>query len=251
MASHIGWDIAFALGVLVQLTKLTDLLMRPHQQRWIQRSAEMITLRLAYLKPLQLYPRLVKKKSALVFVVVLELVLVVTIVLGSMHELFLGDRHPTGWNYFATILGSIALLIVAPLALVRYLNQVMDWLFSRDRFVSFLVRFIALAIAGYVVCSGLVTFYGATIVESETPLGPIMGLLLLFVGTTLFLTLAALGTTIILLQIILTVTTIFVGGVRFLAWRIVEYNKGAWAAISLLLTILVGIVDIWTRLSTK
>jgi len=251
MSSHIAWDFAFGLGMLVQLTKLTDMILRPHQQEWIQSSAEAITLHLAYFKPMKWYSRLVRKKPAIFFVIIVEMALVLTIVLSSMHELFFADRHPTGENYFATIFGSMVLLALAPIALASYLNQAMDWLFLHNHFLSFLIRFIPLAALNYLACFGLFIFHGAVIVENGTSHAPIISLALLFTGVSIFWTLLALGITVVLLEVILTLCTMLVGAIRFLAWRVVEYNKGAWAAISLLLTTIIGLVDIFLRLSTR
>jgi hypothetical protein len=48
----IVWDYPLAIAVLIQCTKLLDIVLSPSQQKWIQDKTETLTLRLADLKPL-------------------------------------------------------------------------------------------------------------------------------------------------------------------------------------------------------
>ena len=54
--------------------------------------------------------------------------------------------------------------------------------------------------------------------------------------------------TVITISVGIVLMELFLKFVRGAAWRIAEYNKGAFAAILLLLTVFLGVIDVYLRL---
>jgi hypothetical protein len=55
-------EILLVIGILVNLIKGADLILRPHQQKWLQNKFESLALWLDYAKPPKWYTSLVHKK---------------------------------------------------------------------------------------------------------------------------------------------------------------------------------------------
>ena len=55
------------------------------------------------------------------------------------------------------------------------------------------------------------------------------------------------GAIIILYHLLLSIVVIMIKITRWLVWRIAQYNKGALAAMTLIITLIIGVVELVIR----
>jgi hypothetical protein len=245
-------DILFAIGILIQIIKLSDFILRPHQQVWIQSRFEILTLHLSYLRPLHLYKHIAMKKYIKFFILAIESVVVLIIIMGSMKMIFLEHRTLVFSNYWATILGSLLLMLFTWIGFKIYLGPFCDWLFLHEHFFGFFTRFVIAFLVGYSLSFTSIILIGVMRVESSNPIvGSTIAEALAFSIVTFWETLTALGLIVIILELLLLLVNAAIFIFRYISWRIVEYQKGAWAAIILLITFAIGILDIWIHFKSK
>src|SRR5260370_42404468 len=82
-------EILLVLGILVNLVKGADLLLRAHQQRWLQDKFELLALKLDYTRPIEWYLKksLIKSAFSVAEVVVLIVLLVIPLFLVEITKL--------------------------------------------------------------------------------------------------------------------------------------------------------------------
>jgi hypothetical protein len=246
--------VTVIVGVLLTSLKAGDLVLRPHQQQWLLAKLEDATLWLDYRRPIAWYRSLLSP-------IVLELAaLVATFATYTVVFSWARISVPTllDSQQFG---GIVALVLFFPM--IRYAHRLSTIMLAmmagkKDEYHGrtygpglFLVRSteaIATLLAGFVV---------AVVLAYCIQLFPLIGLQQITFGIyPELLALAvisafpfameviaiaivfALVSSLIALIGVAHVALIFVRG---LCWRIIEYNKGAWAAIVVIVTVILGI----------
>jgi len=237
MKQRVVLDLAFTLGLMIQFTKLADLLLRPHQQAWVQRVAESIALNLEYLRPLGWYPAIAKLRwLRAIGSLVIYFTLILNFVMSGRADL--GQGSDPLFNMIIFLIGVI-------LVFRRYGLWFTDWLFLSNEPLIFLRRYL-LAVIIHPVCR-LVILGAALLMEPSAPLLLIGVLVETF--TPLWAIALFVGPVVLFLWMTLVTLSGAIATLRFVTWRIVEYNKGAWAAISLLVTVGFGCACVIERVA--
>jgi hypothetical protein len=254
-----AWDLPVTLAVLLQITKASDLILRKRQQDWVNRVCDSIALFLDEIKPLTWFRmvRLHGVRKVLLWSAMILFVLIATLMMCATLALNGSRRADESSIYGDLALGFIS-LIVNLKALSEEGPFIMNNIFSEDRFCPFLKVWGAFLWQKYRVLiptALLVNFAGFCLVGS---LGYWVALVILavpLIAFAMFQSLAFLGflsgLIVIFAELVLGLLAILVGGFRAIAWRVVEYNKGAWAALTLIATVGLGIVDIYMRATHK
>jgi hypothetical protein len=245
-------EILLVIGVLVNLVKGADLLLRPHQQKWLQEKVETTTLWLTYLKPLRFYKTLSKRNSQIVIAVIasayygfliLQLAVIHEAVVTSSIKFFV---FPSPGN---KLFGDLFLKVVVlgfGIGTIQFAFPAIRWLLEGTRFQYFLLKF-SLFVFLLLITFGIAIALNA--IDSPILKQLILNALILctlFLLVSLLLVLSA-GVTVIIYSILLLLLEGLLILLRGIAWRIAEYNKGAFAAIIVIITITLGITEVYLR----
>ncbi|SRR6266705_5306995 len=244
---HIAVDALLIVGLILNFVKAGDLILRPHQLKWFQGRIEHLTLWLDLTKPLKALRTLTGEEGRLAL-----------LVLGYVPAIFffaatqaLQEREPIGVSFITYLnFGILIVLIKSGLPITR-------WLLGDGRLISFLKRFVVLTIGELAALvslrlAALPMEYLSDHSKEHFLLGTLFVLdilvllaLVLFdlVYSTIWL---ACFLTIVASSILLSFE-ILLKFVRGIAWRIVEYNKGAFAAIILIVTAALGLIDFYLK----
>jgi hypothetical protein len=254
-------DAVFIIGLLVNVVKLADLILRPHQQKRLQEWCEGMTVRLEDLKPLGWFQILGTAKASriLLFIGFLEFFVVALLAgLAPSH----GDRISTD---IRIVQGLAILLSFAsmPYILRRAGPRMMTWLFANQKPWIFVRRYAISVVFGLVALflyQGLLWLLLWIIFHNQTSLGDFFdgidnsrsparwglmaGLLLCWPFFTFFWIAIQVGALALWCVVILAIAEGILKLARAIAWRLVEYNKGVFAALTLIATAAVGIADL-------
>jgi len=246
MPSHVFWDSAFILGLLIQTTKLADLILRPKQQEWVRNICESATLRLEYLRPLTWFGEIQNHK-------VQNFLVAQTAIIGIAFDASL-KHFPfelTILYFWFTCIPALFVLHTRGLPLVR-------WIYASGEFRSFIWRYFQFFLVGggvKIFIAMLSAYLAELIPLNLDPGNPLhvgaLGIVMLFVfGPIAVLSICiwiilVMGLLAIFGQLILFGLAALIVPFRAIAWRVVEYNKGPWAALTLLATACVGAVDLY------
>ena len=140
----------------------------------------------------------------------------------------------------------------------KYDSKLRAWLHADGKFKIFLKRYLAFVfIAIPIIAVPMFMAYGYVAWISPAPESIYLRIIYMLPVFIIYIPLAGMagfwwietvvGYFIIALQICLYLATILVSVFRGLVWRIAEYNKGAWAAITVLFTVGVGIANFYVR----
>jgi len=295
----------FVVGLLINTLKGADLILRPHQQRWLQDKLDSLTLRLEYTRPLQWYARVAGLKVQIVLTALsatLQVTLLLTIasfygrvpwwailimlvfvplITFSMFQdeafNWYDKRHysPEELRQLERLSGNYSDRYrhgrLSSGEQRRYIRQqirnLRKWVFGGSTIFQYFTRpllIIVLALTCYAALYAAFTYlhwfqdlHKSGRSFSRIKLGFILALALLalqvmkpqFVIPALidFGVLAILSCVVLLSSLILLVLEMLLKIVRGLVWRVVEYNKGAFAAIVLILTILLGVIESYVK----
>jgi hypothetical protein len=260
-------DAIFITGLLVNAVKLADLLLLPSQQKRLQEWSEAVTIRIDDLRPLAWLQglRTPRASKILLLIGVLEFA-VVGITAGTIQAM--AGATTRGEQLFQVL----ALLLSAAFIpfIVRSVGpQTMKWLLGEsEKPFKFIRRYLALLGIGFAVFSTYqailwallwLFFHGnrdwfafsdavfdARSREHWLLLG---GLGLCWPFFTFFWIVTQVGGLALWCIVLLEAAELILKFLRALAWRIVTYNKGAFAAMTLIVTVLVGIADFVVKTS--
>ena len=259
----IALDTLLALGILVNIVKGGDLLLRPQQRRKVQSLFKRLYLRLESQRPIKGLQRLTSERgqSRLMLFGIGEFVLVV--VIDIYLDIWSGESGESfTMGGFGVLLCSAAIFLsVLSRPLVTRLGgpKLMRWLLADPSFFAFLRRFAVVFIAGITVLGIYqATLWGAAYLMGtgdpfdtlELPLEKV-GLATFVVGVGLLVAFPPFVYFWMLTQVVGAALTMFVlrrlgvrllKVVRALGWRLAEYNKGAWAALVLGTTVVLGLL---------
>ena len=240
-------DVLLIVGLILNFVKAGDLILRPHQLKWFQDKVEHMTLWLDFTKPLKALKTLTGDDGRLAL-----------LVLGYVPAIFffavtqaIQPSEPKGISLFTYLnFGILILLIKKGLPITR-------WLVGDGRITSFLKRFMLLSIGQLVALVCLVLSVRSTGYLSDHSnehflLGALFVVDILVAVALVLLNLAystiwlACFLTIIASSFLL-MFELLLKFARGIAWRIVEYNKGAFAAIILIVTVALGLTDFYLK----
>jgi hypothetical protein len=229
----------FVVGVLVNLIKVGDILLRPHQQRWMQNKLEELTLWLDYTKPLKWFDKHVTPRVLnIVLIICGSFTVIISIIVKLVrNDLFFG----VGFAWYLFFVCATVFIIV------KWLKPIIiSWLFVGARHLSFVKRFILLTVISFAIAL-LIAFianYIGCLCENSLlwPLSAIVISIATYVTVIYYL-----GLILILTVIISIVLEIILKIFRGVAWRIIEYNRGSFAAIVLLITVSLGVIDLYLK----
>jgi hypothetical protein len=247
-------EILLYIGVLATLLKGADIILRPKQQAWVQEKFETLTLRLDYTKPLTWYAKFKIRKNRVVLIIVSALLyfilaiglawrnwqpytqynLMMVAVFTFFVVLEFMDRHRSehpiikfllsGQGFLIFLLRPILILAAGAAIILAYLAivTVLVWFMISDQVVIFIIL-----LYGSIAILGILITFNIPLVQIEM--------------------LAVLSLCIVCVAIFLLVTEGAIRILRGIAWRIVEYNKGAYAAIILFITIILAIIELFMK----
>jgi hypothetical protein len=264
-AEHANSSIASLVGILSNLVKGGDLILREHQKMRVQSFCETATLRLEELKPLRWFVHLTTPHANMWLLVIGG----IEIAALYVYSLIMMRREPS----FGTLTGieivmqviAIALSVASIPYIIRKIGpRTMRWLFGDGRIPIFIRRYVKFVLSGYAIgfillsifflsvwlVSGSKSLVEAFVDEPSFDQGGwvyVAGSLLVGPFLTFFVIVFQVGglvgwciLTFFLLEIALKL-------LRGFAWRVVEYSKGAFAALILLFTVLLGFVSLYLK----
>jgi hypothetical protein len=246
-------------GILVNLVKGAELILRPHQEKWLQYKWESMTLWLHYSKPINWFFQSGKITQFFWISYALFFPVILVLALALLPEL--------KWRYWIGVI--LCFLMTGGLFLysvimknkeddvyqLKIQQKLINW-FSEGRTTrQYIFRLLLLAtltvvliFLTYVSIIGLIRLKVASpwaffviIMFLVMPVVRLHGayLVIINLGITSLTTLG--------LSLILLVAEFLLRILRGIAWRIAEYNKGAFAAIILVATALLGIIEFYLR----
>lgn len=248
------WDIAFALGVFTQLMKIADWILRPKQQNWVRDLCDSITLRLEYTKPLTWFRNVQQHRTQ--YLVISGASVIFLLLLYSKFQVVQNSAS------IATFL----LLWCIPTAFVfyRWGTGWIRWLYGDGRFRPFILKYLGFVFGGFLIICSIFSIQIAVVLplvflmNKLDPSGLWLRIVVFFYLLVVVPVAGVLGAWwivivsgyfVILMQIILIVLACVVAVLRAIAWRVVEYNKGPVAALSLLLTTACGFIAAYLHIS--
>lgn len=271
-------EILLVIGILVNLIKGADLLLRTHQQKWLQDKFETLTLKLDYTRPLDWYMK-GGKAVRLYWLLWMAAPLLTGIIFLPFREYYLWFLLLAFVN-ITTYARDYKLVFAKPrteaqlqrldnrlkkrgASGIRIERKFSNWIMGSPTYGQHLFRRFALTILSIIVVLLLMTIMeGLTYVQNlilsrnNWPSYILFAIYIYFVLQLcfryLYVALPILFIGIIGFIILICSTTILIAEVllrilRGIAWRIAEYNKGAFAAIVLLVTIALGIAELYFK----
>lgn len=235
----------FILGILTNLLKGADLFLRQHQKKWIQAKAESLTLWLEYTRPVAWYAKLTSKKGKYVLISIIAILVI---------SIFVLEDTPIARDvlFYTTLFVPLILyLLLSLFFLRRHLIKAVDWLFGdgsfrsscRRVFILFLITFL-IFIAFFALLFSIVW-----LTEDASPstklvirvVGGGLGVLIFLPLGIITMELWLLGWSLIYITFLLKLFEYIFKLTRAIAWRVVEYDKGSYAALTLIFTMVLGV----------
>lgn len=234
-------DASFLILLVGNLAKAGELVLDSSQQLRVQRFLDAVTLRLIDLNILKWYPRLRESKFNLP--IFLLIILVQLLLIARVGKLSLA-HGATPYVLIFTLELPVYLFYISLLSRIRW-----AWLFCVFTLTPMLIGF-------RILWFGLMVFFGWAKAITDFSHNNSQQLDLRTIEVTLliaaFVLLFALTT--FILSVVLTWLGVMVSScylavifIRGLMWRIVTYSKGAWAAVLVLVTALIGGLDALLR----
>jgi hypothetical protein len=243
------------VGALTSLLNLGDWVLRPHQKEAFQRFMESVTLTLDYTRPMSWFARLGERRFAVAWTIISALFFVFAGVpmMGGALALLM-DLWRNTLRAQARILllvdtphahiSAICIYIFITLNLLAILatfwkigSRVTRFLASEGRIAIFIVRLLIM----YVITVGFAfALMNGAIYFGKTIWYAVIGIPSLLV-LPVPIVLVTIGMLMVLLTLLLFILELLLKVSRAICWRIVEYSKGAWAAVIAILTAALGI----------
>jgi hypothetical protein len=245
-----GLNIAIMLGIALTLLKGADLLLRPHQRRAIQIFLEDVTLRLDQIDFKEIAHRMTTPEAQFCFIMLayFEFAFMSLFVIvfqtplwepgGSLHEAF--GKEGRYFQLGMTVLGFVTILVCSKWPIPIVMRCVIGT--AKSRFVV-IIRFLGFSAVFFVVL-GVYQFIILDRIDAKlghNPFGPpsivrMVGLAIVLPPWMIFFVVfQAIGAMLQARMFYVRWTFVLIRGIM---WRIVEYDKGATAAILLIVTIL-------------
>lgn len=245
----------FIAGVLTQFLKLTDFLISKDQQKWIQDQAELIALRVDAVKPLNFYRTLITKRNIKFLTIAYIVSAPLFIIVPPFFEIELqtGEQIPF---VFACLSGTIAFGYLINWVFQKHGQSNVEYFYAGGKFQDFFIRYLKSMMRGaafiiiysmWYILTPLFPEHWQIVIVILPGVGFIILLFIKFGEVLLWYAFQFIGLIICATWLALFVLSTIVALVRGIVWRIATYNKGAMAAITLLITLILGIVELYLR----
>jgi hypothetical protein len=258
-------DIAFVIGLLVNILKASDMILRPHQQKRLQESVESLVLWLEDCKPISAVEHVMNPKVQDALLTASYAVLVAWASLAWMFSVLISlspgmrriRNHRIGSDPLVTILFVLINLPVLVLLLPRMKRlgrASVKWLLSDGKLTAFSRNYFLVYIGSVIpVILEWALFFVLPHFLPEIQ-HSLWNVLYLIFGTltmpflSLILILQIVGFVIVFLTLLKWTNEILLKMTRALIWRVVEYDKGIVAALVLIITVVLAISEAYLRL---
>jgi len=267
-------DGIFVLAILVNLIKGAELLLRPHQETWLKAKLESLTLQLDYTRPIEWYMR----RPASAYQLSRSL-----LIFTSSFVLLRKINYWGHWDHgtFFIVIQSLNLTMLLDMIRFSYERRsekertrfqiesefregkLKTWLWRSPSILNSLLHQVILAVAGILVVVATMAFIPLLLVlwisANNWALALVAIIVLLAIAyrrqiLTFALPLANVGS-FAAFNVVLTIVIITVEAalklLRGFLWRVVEHNKGPIAALTLVITVLLGTAGAYLRFVNK
>jgi hypothetical protein len=233
------FDILFVLGIVANLLNLGDFLLRPSQKESFQRHIETAVLWLDYTRPMAWVRRLGNMPAYWLFPIGLFTGYVGWSLMNSIWATNFGRML----GYFMFI-SSFFIVVLAHRW--RYANVIFNYVTSDGKVSTFLWRSIGLSTLSFSI--SVAAAYGFYLIEKSGNLWlnlislGYLAICLYFARSilTLSISIPAIVFMVYIMFLLFIMESILIF-TRAICWRIVEFSKGAWAAVILLATVAIGL----------
>ena len=257
-------EILLVLGIVINLVKGADLLLRPHQAKWVQNKWESLTLWLDYTKPIDWFFKGGRTKGLML---VLYLLLFPWFVYYMMSLVL---NEPLGRCWTAFYIGIFYLVSLANFAIlsdkkgpgavsgqlditimVNLQYYLFRWLKEGQTVRQQVVRLLTISCLGTTLVLLYLAFGYLTLGKRVS--GCLVALFFqgLLVSFSAVLAMGFVSSITLLVSLGMFIVELVLKLLRGIAWRIAEYNKGALAAIMLLITVSLGLAEVWIKFKGK
>jgi hypothetical protein len=243
------WDLPLTLAILIQLTKLSDFILRKHQQDWVNQFCNSVALHLDEIKPLTWF-KMVRSSAVQKVLVGVSIIFFSLISALAFAATIFGRAAESDYAWIINVSGVIS-LVGNIFVLFKWGPSVVDDIFFEDSFSAFLKTWREFLWSKYRVIIPVSLFLALVLpFLAFGALGEnwLSWLIILIPQLTfsIYQSLAFMGIwsglIVIFAQFILYCLSFLVVIFRAIAWRVVEYNKGAWAALTLIVTVALGVL---------
>jgi len=248
------------IGMLINFVKGAELILRPHQQKWLQDKCDTLALRLDYTSPLKWYMEsgVIQKWFWLLY----ELVIICAFVVYVFS-----NRSLNIYNLAALVCFILSIVLLgrekSKFILVsglwkRLITEVtgkerdpMAWMLEGRTISESIYK--QLVVSGFgLICCYLFYLFLTEWILHVFQLG--LYLILMTIYGLVITPLAIIGLAnilVMLVSVLIFVTELMLVFIRGIVWRIAEYYKGAFAAILLLITGALGMAEVYFRFLKK
>ena len=245
-------DPLLTIAVLMHLVKGGDLLLRDHQKEWLQDHFETFTLRLDDIQPILWFGALSRPRPAAVWSVISAAFAIAAPApmqggaLLFLHLLwFWSAENLFGGGVFLRIALGVGLLVAIPVSVVclwKLCPRLVRKLVGGGRVAPFFGRLLVLYLLSVIL---LAAFLGASTVAKDIPLAQVLlaAVWPFFLPVHVLNTAGLLLVTLLFALLIARLVLAVLGGI---CWRIVEYNRGVFAAALLIVTVALGTYRVMT-----
>lgn len=233
-------DLVLAIGIIASLLNIGDFILRPQQKESFQKGMENLVLWLDYKRPLNLISNIRSLKRWHLCCIGFSLLIISLTILQYYHNLYVARVGLFFVIYSLTIIQSVPWW--------RWATHVFDHIDPHKGILQILFRSIILVLVNIIVT---VIFI---LIAKFTEIGSIVFVLVLlpiyiFRLRWIMAFNAAVSVSIIALSAcsFLFIIESLVRILRIIGWRIIEYSKGAWAAIILLATTILSLIKLFVK----
>ena len=260
-------DIVLTIGILMNLIKGADFVLRPRQQAKIQSAVDTTTLYLEEMRPILWLQCLTTSRGQRVFLILGVIVAVLIDAVASIQGTIEGNYNPKDLKQLPFLVASF--LALFPLAR-RWAPPFLRRLIGSGKIIPFWLRLFILQIIVIIpiyVYAGLLYLLvwklngaqssdaldnriwhtSSSTERTEWTIG--MAILWPFLTYFLMITLAA--NIALYFAVICRLLEYFLKVCRAFAWRVVEYNKGAYAALTLIATVCLSLLKLFLHIDAK
>lgn len=273
-------QILLVLGIVINLIKGADLILRCHQQKWLQDKLDTLALRLDYTKPLEWYKR--KTIGSKYWLLLCGLIFFAA---GTVAMLIVKSH----WMAVVLLPGGCALSveltahvaeqnrrldkigISVPRGVGESTEKLINWFMQSDTTAQLILKpticaliTAALSIAFERILYELVKRFPDRVMGAMTVLVVLFFIFLVsrllrlnllplwqklrFVDfLMIFMGIGAISVIMLISGLLMFTSELILKLLRGVTWRIAEYNKGAFAAIILLLTVVLGVLEAYLK----
>lgn len=265
-------EVLLIIGILINLIKGADLILRPYQQKRIQDKFETWVLWFDYTKPFDWYmdkdrvEKLFWIQYVLITPTILSLLLLLPFIIAFGWKLWklltvvslitLAYLIYTIASAFSALKrgkplsrtpGHILYLIPVPMLELRLTN----WLFGGRTYKQHLSRHLTVVAIAFTLAILYFTLRRILLLSMLNLDVTFWVSFMLDFYINVFLVFSLTSLFILFLSLFFFIMELLLKVVRAIFWRIVEYNKGAFAAITLLITVVLGLAEFYLKYGKK